>query len=62
MDRRRKEIDENQSQRRSLEQEVHDLREKKVKQHWHDTFWLALVGGDKGGEGSHSLKLVLTGS
>ena len=61
MDRRRKEIDENQSQRRSLEQEVHDLREKKVKQHLHDT-WLALVGGDKGGEGSHSLKLVLTGS
>lgn len=31
IDRRRSEIDENQSQRRSLEQEVHELREKKVK-------------------------------
>lgn len=38
MDRRRNEIDENQSQRRSLEQDVYDLREKKVKQHLHDTF------------------------
>lgn len=34
IDRRRSEIDENQSQRRSLEQEVHDLREKKVNQLW----------------------------
>lgn len=34
IDQRRNEIDENQSQRRSLEQEVHDLRERKVNQLW----------------------------